>query len=251
MMRTPRRLLTALTATAAATAAIVAVSSPAAQAAPPQPAKDTVAPYAGPATFTSYTNQCYEGASCEVTGSADAMTGRGTATAAFRRLVPGGGNSESVYGSARQEVSYQVPPGARSVTAVLTWRVASASASAVASAGTLYATSGVAGAIDGCELECSTLPDQRQMAASDSTYGIPSVPTYMAAPRTESLTLTASGKLPRTLLLRASAYVIGGGYGELEPCLNYDGCDTLWVAHAGTVDAHVDATLLSVRISTS
>jgi hypothetical protein len=74
----------------------------------------------------------------------------------------------------------------------------------------------------------------------------------VAVPRTETLTLTASGTLPPTLLVRASAYVLIYGGGDYEACFDWHGCSGPSVtAHAGRGDAHIDATLVSVQFSAS
>lgn len=260
-MTTSRRLLTALTATAAATAALVLVSPPGVQAAPKPPApqepatSSMSAPYRGAATFESYSRNCEEpAATCTATGAAEAATGRSAVTGSYYRRSPTSGDGSMVARSL-QEVSYAVPRGAKTVTAVLQWRVDSASAAAVAAPGYIAAHTGLAAAFsyDSCDPpECDSSAQHVQVATTYGPYYTPGPPQRVVVPRTETLTLTASGTLPATLLVEASTYVIIHGSGNYELCLNWDGCSGPSVtAHAGTGDAHIDATLLSVQFSAS
>ena len=261
-MRRRSRLLAAVGASSAMASALVLASPTAVQAAPKSPAPDrpatssVSAPYTGTAVFESRSRNCDEPeATCTATGGADAATGRSTVAGSYSRRSPISDDG-SLFARSVQDVSYAVPRGAKTVTAVLRWRVDSASAAAVAAPGYITALTGVAAALpwdSSCAPPaCDAAPQQVQVATTSGPYGVPGPPQGVVGPRTETLTLTASGTLPSTLVVRASAYVIIFASGDYDVCLNWDGCGGPTLsAHAGTADARIDATLLSVEFQAS
>lgn len=251
----PRRLITVLAATVTATAGLVLASPPGVQAAPEPQTSTVSAPYSGPASFSSRTRGCDVATFCEISGSADAASGRSEIAGSYHRTSPVD-DAGSIWGQARQEVAYTVPRGAKTVTAVLTYRIDSASASAAPTAGHLFALSGMWArfSYESCVApDCTSSSQQQTVASTLGPSGLPGPPQHVIAPRTETLTVTASGALPRTLLLQAHTFAFTRGGGEYGPyCLHWDGCDGPSVrAHAGRADVSIDATLLSVQVSAS
>lgn len=261
-MLTSRRLIAVLTAAAATTAALVLVSPTGAQAAPkPKPSSPGAssslslsAPYTGAATFSGSTPNCDLTTVCELSGSAEAATGRSTISALYQRTQPvtsGGG----VYGRARQDVSYSVPQGAKTVTAVLTYQVDSASAAAAPTAGSVYASASLfAWFGDSCVAPaCQYTSAQQRVVSTYGPYGLPGPPQHVTEPYTQTLTVTATGTLPPALLLQAHTLAGAGGYGEYGPyCLHWDGCSGPSLeAHGGLAEAKIDATLRSVHFTSS
>lgn len=259
-MHAPRRLAAALTATLSTAAALVLVSPSGAQAAPkPAPSPSSTsssvsAPYPGTATFAGFRSDCDATTICDVSGSSDAATGRSTVAVLYQRSQPLS-YSGGVYGRARQSVPYAVPQGAKTVTAVLTYRVDSASASAAPTAGSVNANAGLfAWFLDTCVAPgCQSTIASRRVVSTVGPYGLPGPPQRVTEPYTETLTLTATGTLPQTLLLQAHASASSGGDGEYGPyCLHWDGCSGPSVyAHAGLAEAKIDATLQSVQFTAS
>lgn len=255
-----RRSIAAFTTLIAATTVVALLAPVSAHAGPkPRPSSPSSpsqltlnAPYPGAATFHGTTWGCDATTVCQLTGSADAVTGDSTVEARYQRSQPIS-SSGGLYGRARQEVSYSVPPGARSVTAVLTYRVSSASAVAATAAGSVNASAAlVAWFADSCVApECQATTDARSVVSTYGPYGLPGPPQRVTEPYTESLTVTATGTLPPTLLLQTHAVASAGGGGEYGPyCLHWDGCTGPSVeAHAGVADATIDTTLQSIQFS--
>lgn len=252
-MRTPSRLLTLLTATAAATATLVLVSPPGAHAAPEPVVSSMYAPYALTASFETFERGCDETTTCQIKGSADALTGRSTVAASYQRSQPVSTDG-GAYGRTRQAVSYSVPRGATTVTAVLTYRVNSASASAGPTVGSVSASAWLTASfpfdINGCK--GSQCRQSRRVVSTTNANGVPGPAQHVSEPYIETLAVTATGTLPRTLLLHAETSASSGGGGSYGACIGWDGCGNVDLyAHAGTAEAAVDATFLSVQFNAS
>lgn len=223
-----------------------AVTAPA-HAAPASASVQYSAPYSGGASFFSST-PCQEGATCVVTGSADAATGEGTMTASHARTTPAPG-TEGAFGYARQSVTYRVPAGASSVSTTFTWRIDASRVQASSSQGLLHAYTAVSASAPSCTGTCTSESKTTFLQQAVSSGGLPAT-GGAAAPAEVSITITASGKLPKSLVLTGQQQA--GAVGQKHSvCVSQTQCTVLSETHAGTAEASLTAVLTGVRVTAS
>lgn len=240
-----RRRRAALLTTALAALAVGAVP---AQGAPPTGDGTHAAPYGGFATFGSNV-QCAEGATCDATGSADSVTGRGATTSSYARETAVEGR-ESAFGYALQAFTVKTRPTATRVSATFTWRVDASAVEASATAGTMSAYTGVAAYAPACDGACSSETGSALVEYTRSNAGrLPYVPE--PAQSEVSVTVTASGKLPRQLTFYAYPYSFVSGDRQQLCVVEGVECQTTSETHAGTARASIDAVLTGVSVTSS
>jgi hypothetical protein len=219
-----------------------------ARATPPSRTADFTAPY-DLAGFLSNTG-CTTGATCTVTGSADATNGNASTSSDFSRTAAAAGTEEAL-GNGYERVTFKVPRGASSVTATFLWHVNSATASATSTSGRLFADVGVYAAVTNCDANCSTSPSSNIVLISESDDGSPAVPSGSSDPQDITLTVTSTGTLPHILNLSATAFSQAGGQAVLFCPPTGGTCEVVSPQHAGTAHAAIFATLRSIHVSTS
>lgn len=224
-------------------AAVAAPSS----AAPPTADGTYAAPYSGYAGHgTSLT--CESGAVCSAEGSASALTGRGTSTSSFSRTTPIGGR-ESAFGYASQSFTVKTRPGTSSVSATFSWVVESSSVQATATSGLVQAYTGVLAFASNCVGACTSEAESASVQYAGSVAGVPSSGIQPAA-TAASVTVTATGKLPRQLTFYAYPYSTAAG-DVSDLCLPEQECSALEKDHAGSAKASITAVLSGVTVTSS
>jgi hypothetical protein len=132
-MRNSRILLVS-----AAACAVAVLTPSAASAAPATSPTHIAAPYT--TTYTGGVVHCRTGATCTPRSSAVATTGHITAGIDVQRTSPDETATESGLGYADEVLDVQAPKGARHLTATFSWTVRSATTSARADHGVLFAS---------------------------------------------------------------------------------------------------------------
>lgn len=242
-----RRRSVVYLASALALVAGAAVAGPS-TAAPPTPDGTYVAPYTGFAGFGS-SLRCEAGATCRADGSASSLSGKGTTTSTFDRTAPVGGR-ESAFGYALQSFTVKTRPGTSSVSATFSWVVESSSVEATATSGLVQAYTGVAAFAGNCDGGCTSETEAASVEYAGSSAGVPS--TGMQPPATAvSVTVTATGKLPRHLTFYGYPYSVAAG-DVSQVCLpEQPECTVLDEEHAGSAKASITAALSSVTVTSS
>lgn len=234
-------------ASALALVAGAAVAGPS-TAAPPTPDGTYVAPYTGFAGFGS-SLRCEAGATCHAEGNASSLSGKGTTTSTFDRSTPVGGR-ESAFGYASQSFTVKTRPGTSSVSATFSWVVESSSVEATAASGLVQAYTGVLAFAANCDGECTSEVKSASVQYAGSTAGVPSTGLQPAA-KTASVTVTATGKLPRQLTFYGYPYSVAAGDVSQVCPPEQSACTVLAEEHAGSAKASITASLSSVTVTSS
>jgi hypothetical protein len=188
---------------------------------------------------------CGEGATCASQGTADRRSGHLSSNSTYRRGSADHGERESVFGFSETGSTSRVSRGTTKVTATFRWRVTSAGVSAQSTSGTVIASAGVGGYAGGCSDPCATQAQLTEVLRAASVDGAP-VPYGSEYQKEVTLTVTATGQLPKSLSWHGYAYsfVSGDATGTCpeETCLG------LPRRQAGDASATIGATLTDLEI---
>ena len=196
------------------------------------------------------TIDCDAGAECTASATADRSTGAAATTADYKRPSAGPSRRESAYGHAQVIVHQNVPREATRVVATYQWLVNSASASATSTSGQLSGYAGVGGFAEGCSDGCTTTAVFREVRGVTSAEGSAPFTRGSEQKQVVTFTVTASGDLPKRLEWHGLAYAVAAGEAT-SACPPDLACLGLPRRHAGTSSARIDATLLSLELTTS
>ncbi|MCU1589532.1 MAG: hypothetical protein JWP11_788 [Frankiales bacterium] len=214
---------------------------------------------AGPTHLTApYTSSdsggsthCLTGTTCTPLGRATSGTGRIAVSMDMHRATADQATTESGFGYADEFIDVRPPKGSTKLTATFTWDVTSATTSANADHGFLYAST-LLYASASCS-SCTVTDGTAALVSSSSTIPM-NDNTQSLADAQKVITVTVDN-LPRNATVRL--YSGGTAYTDMNPsrvCSGLAPCDALPptdAGHSGTSHASIDAGLTSVDVTYS
>lgn len=223
----------------------LALTAPGSAAEPRPSPTHLVAPYDWSGTQSHL--ECLAGTTCTPTATAEAATGRVTATMDMARLTNDEPKAEHGQGYGYQYLFLRAPRGASSVTATLTWTVKEASSRAEATHGRVTALSFVyATALCG---GCTVTSSSQTIDASYTSAGLPDSGGVSDVVQVLTVTIT---DLPNNRYFRL--YTSASAFARMSPaqacatdtCVDLTGVDA---GHSGSAHAQITATLSAVDLT--